>query len=266
MNPMLIETLAEALMGLVRSFLRRKRQRSESYVSPKLREQIVNIIDDLVDEIAPGYLPPNPIFPKNYRNAIYEEIYKSLWSEFGRRRFENVNYRDEIFEFLREVPSQNFFKVTEHLLKVVYRIIHIRIAIPDDIILNPSAGNKLWSRKKSVRDRHISRFKGGVDILNYRLSQNDAKYRYELDGKFVQMVRLDTGLDGPKQDSSIQKENSGIQKKDNNQTPAHHQNQGRSEIWNRRNYILMFLAVILAALMLLFGDGILRPLLHWVWN
>ena len=50
----------------------------KSNVSQELREQIVNIIDDLVDEIAPGYLPPNSIFPLNYREAIYEEVYKYL--------------------------------------------------------------------------------------------------------------------------------------------------------------------------------------------
>ena len=227
-------------------------------VSQELREQIVNIIDDLVDEIAPGYLPPNSIFPLNYREAIYEEVYKSLWNEFGRRRFEYVDYRDEVFDFLREVPSEKFFNVTEHLLKVIYGIIHIRIAIPDDIILNPSAGNKLWSRKESVRDRHISRFKGAVDILNYKLSQNKAKYRYELDGKFVQMVRLDTRSDVPKEDS-------GIEKKDDNQTPEHNHLQSRSEIWGRKNYILGFVMVVVAILEFAIGDGILRPLLQRLW-
>ena len=89
----------------------------KSNVSQELKEQIVNIIDDLVDEIAPGYLPPNSIVPLNYREAIYEEVYKYLWNEFGRRRFEDVDYRDEVFNFLREVPSEKFFNVTEHLLK-----------------------------------------------------------------------------------------------------------------------------------------------------
>lgn len=259
---MLIEMCAESLTGLIRLFSRRKRQRSGSHVSQELREQIVNIIDDLVDKIAPGYLLPNPIFPFDYRTAIYEAAYKSLSAEFGMRRFEYVDYRDEVFDFLREIPSENFFNVTEYLLKVVGEGIHIQKTISDDIIPNPHAGNELWSRKESVRNNHIRLFKGAVDILNHRLAQSSAKYRYELSGESVQMVKLDTGLDVPKQGSSIQKENSGIQKKDDNQTPAHHQNQGRSEIWNRRNYILMFLAVILAALMLLFGDGILRPLLH----
>ncbi len=228
-------------------------------VSQKLREQIVNIIDDLVDEIAPGYLPPNSIFPLNYRKAIYEEVYKSLWSEFGRRRFEDVDYRDEVFGFLREVPSENFFNVTEHLLKVIYGIVHIQIAIPDNIMLNPSDGNKRWSRQESVRDRHINRFKGAVDILNYRLSQNKAKYRYELDSKFVQMVRFDTQLDVPKEDSDIEK-------KDDNQTPEHNHIQSRSEIWARKTYILGFVMVVLAILEFAIGDGILRPLLQRLWT
>ena len=61
-------------------------------VSQKLREQIINIIDDLVDKIAPGYLPPNSFFSFDYRTAIYEATYKSLWSEFGRRHSEYVEY------------------------------------------------------------------------------------------------------------------------------------------------------------------------------
>lgn len=240
-------------------FIRRKRQQSEPDVSPELREQIVNIVDDFVDEIALGYLPPNSIFPLNYREAIYEKVYKELWSKFGQRRFANVNYRDEIFDFLREVPSEIFFNVTEHLLKVIYGIVHIRIAIPDDIILNPSAGNKLWSRKKSVRDRHISRFKGAVDILNHRLFENNVKYRYKLEGEFFQMVRLDTLSD-------VRKKGRGIEKKDDNQTPEHNHIQSRSEIWGRKNYTLGFVMVVLAILEFAIGDGILIPLLQRVWN
>ena len=227
--------------------------------SQELREQIVNIIDDLVDEIAPGYLLPNPIFPLNYREAIYEEVYKSLWSEFGRRRFEDVDYRDEVFDFLREVPSEKFFNVTEHLLKIIYGIVHIRITIPDNIISHPSAGNERWSRKESVRDRHISRFKRSVDILNYRLSQNKAKYRYELDSKLVQMVRLDTQSEVPKEDSSIEK-------KDDNQTPEHNHIQSRSKIWNRRNFILCLVMAVFTILLFAFGDGILMPLLQRLWT
>ena len=228
-------------------------------VSQELREQIVNIIDDLVDEIAPGYLLPNPIFPLNYREAIYKEVYKSLWSEFGRRRLEYVDYRDEVFDFLREVPSEKFFNVTKHLLNVIYDIVHIQIAIPDNIMLNPSAGNELWSRKESVRDRHINRFKGAVGILNYRLSQNKAKYRYELDSELVQMVRLDTQSEVPKEDS-------GIEKKDDNQTPEHNHIQSRSEIWNRRNFILCLVMAVFTILLFAFGDGILMPLLQRLWT
>jgi hypothetical protein len=234
----------------------------KSNVSQELKEQIVNIIDDLVDEIAPGYLLPNPMFPFNYREAIYEKVYKSLWNEFGQRRFEYADYRDEVFDFLRNVPSEKFFNVTEHLLKVIYDIVHIQIAIPDDIILNPAAGNELWSRKESVRDKHISRFKGAVDILNDRLSQNKAKYRYELDGKFVQMVGLDTRSDVPKEDSRIEK-------KDDNQTSEHNHVQSRSESWARKTYILTFvgvvvaiLGVVVAILTFAIGSGSLRPLLQ----
>lgn len=143
-------------------------------------------------------------------------------------------------------------------MKVIYDIVHIQIAIPDDIILDPSGGNKRWSRKESVRDRHISRFKGAVDILNYRLSQNKAKYCYELDGKFVQMVRLDTRSDVPKEDSSIEKKN-------DNQTPEHNHVQSRSDSWGRKNYIIGCVGVVVAILGLVFGNGILIPPLQRLW-
>ena len=48
-----------------------KEQQSEPDISQKLREQTINIVTDLVDGIAPGYLLPNPYFPFDYRNAIY---------------------------------------------------------------------------------------------------------------------------------------------------------------------------------------------------
>lgn len=236
-------------------------------VSQELREQIVNIIDDLVDKIVPGYLLPNPIFPFDYRTAIYEAAYKSLSAEFGMRRFENANYRDEVFESLREVPSEKFFNVTEHPLKEVCRIVHIQIAISDDIIPNPSAGNELWSRKASVRNRHIRLFKEAVDILNRSLDQGNAKYRYELSGESIQMVGLDTELDVPKQESG------DIQEPDDSQTPEHHRDQSHSEFWNKKNYIITRVGLIVAvvvliftALIFFFGDGILRPLLPRVWN
>ena len=247
-------------------------------VSQELREQIVNVIDDLVDRIAPGYLSPNSISRFDYRMAIYEAAYKSLWSEFGKRRVEYVNYRDEVFDFLREVPSAKFFTVTEHLLKVVCEGVHIQKTIPDDIILNPSAGNELWSRKESVRDNHIKFFKGAVDILNHRLFQSNAKYRYELSGEFVQMVSLDAGLGVPEESNDIQGQS-------DNQTPEYHQNRkdsdiqkpddnqpqkrSRSEFWNRKHYRIMFVGIIIAALALiiailgfLFGNGILDHLLY----
>ena len=82
---------------------------SKFNISQELREQIVNIIDDLVDDIAPGYLSPNSIARFDYRTAIYEAAYKSLSAEFGMRRFEYVDYRREVFDFLREVPSEKVF-------------------------------------------------------------------------------------------------------------------------------------------------------------
>ena len=77
-----------------------------------------------------------------------------------------------------------------------------------------------------------------MDKLNRKLSQNNAKYRYELGGASVQMVRLDTGLDAPKEDSDIQK-------KDDSQTPEPNQNQSRSEFWNKKIYIITFVGLFL---------------------
>ncbi|RKU25499.1 hypothetical protein C6497_15600 [Candidatus Poribacteria bacterium] len=253
-------------MSSLRFFSNRARQQSELDVSPKLREQIVNIVDDLVERISPGYLLPNIFFPLNYEEVIYKEVYIFLWNEFGMRRFENANYRHEVFDFLREVPSEKFFNVIECLLKVVYDIVHIQIMIPDNIIPNPHAGNELWSRKESVRNRHISFFKEALEKLNHRLSQNNAKYRYEMDEESVQIVRFDNGLDVPKDDSSIQE-------KDNNQTPEHPHNQSRSEFWSKKNYIISkknyiigVVGVIFVILDFAFGNAILKPLLHWLWN
>ena len=248
-------------------------------VSTELREQIINIIGDLVDKIAPGYRTPNSFSRFDYKEAIYERVYKFVWDELGMRRFEYVNYRDEVFDLLREVPSANFFTVTEHLLKVVCEGVHIQRTIPDDIIPNPSAGNELWSRKEFVRDMHINLFKGAMDKLNYRLSQHNAKYRYELRGEAVQMVRHDTGLGVPEEESDIQEtddhqtpkrhqnqKESDIQDPNDNQIPKHHQNQNRSEFWHRRGYRIAVVGVIVAILVLCFGEGILIRPLRWVWS
>ena len=169
-------------------------------------------------------------------------------------------------------------------MKEIYRIVYIQKTIPDDIIRDPNAGNALWSRKESVRNRHISRYKGAVDILNYRLSQKNTKYRYELTSTFIQMVKLDAGLDAPEQDGSIQepkskstgstvsrtndnqKKGSGIQKPDDNQTQKHHQNQSRNEFWNRRGYRIAVVGVIFVILDFAFGSGILIRPLRWVWS
>ena len=226
-------------------------------VPRKLRKQIINIIDDLVNKIAPGYLLPN--FGFDYRTAIYKAAYKYLWREFGRGPVEKVNYRDEVFDFLRKSPSKEFFRGTEQLLKGVCERVHFQETIPEDIILNPFAGNELWSRKESDRDNHIRIFKETVERINHILSQNNAKYRYDLGGESVQMVRQDTRLDMPKEDSDIQEP-------DDNQIPERHQNQSRSESWNRKGYRIAVVGVIVAILVLCFGEGILIRPLRWVWN
>ena len=242
-------------------------------VSQKLREQTINIIDDLVNDIVPGYLSPNRISRFDYKTAIYKRVYKFLLDELGIRRCDYADYRDEIFDLLRDVPSDRFFNATEYLLKEMYRIVHIQITIPDDILPNPHAGNEPWSRKESVRDGHIRRFKGAVDILNHRLFQNNAKYRYDLDNRFVRMVSLGTGSDVPEETDNNQtpeqhqrKEDSDVQEPNDNQIQEHHQNQSRSEFWNRRSYRIAVVGIIVAILVLCFGEGILMRPLRWVWN
>ena len=94
-----------------------------------------------------------------------------------------------------------------------------------------------------------------MDILNHRLFQSNAKYRYDLSGEFVQMVILDAGLDVPE-------ESNDIQEPGDSQTAEQHQKRSRSEFWNRRSYGIAVAGVIIALLSLLFGDGILRQSLH----
>ena len=237
--------------------------------SQELREQIVNIIDDLVNDIVPGYLLPNTIFPFDYKKAIYKNVYKDLWREFGKRRSEYADYREEVFDFLREVPSNKIFTVTELLLKVVCRIVYIQRTIPDNIIPNPSAGNQRWSRKESVRNRHIKLFKDSVDDINDRILKNNSKCLYKMNGESVHLVRLNTGSDVPEETDNNQtpeqhqrKEDNDVQDPNDNQIPEHHQNQNRSKLWNKRSLNLVLVGVILTALLFLFGDSILIRL----WN
>ena len=110
-------------------------------------------------------------------------------------------------------------------------------------------GFKLWS-PESVYDEYIEFFNGVVNKLNRRLSEHKVKYRYKLDGESVQMVRQDTQLDVPKEDSDIQQP-------DDNQPPEHHQNQSLTEFWNKKSYRIAVIVVILTALLFLFGDNVL---------
>ena len=98
-----------------------------------------------------------------------------------------------------------------------------------------------------------------MDDINDRILKNNSKCLYNLEGESIQLVRLDTGLDVPEGHNSIQEPN-------DNQTPEHHQNQSRSEILNRRNYIIAVVGLIFLILTFIFGDGILKPLLHLLWN
>ena len=62
------------------------------------------------------------------------------------------------------------------------------------------------------------------------------------------------------------KDNNGIQEPDDNQIPEHHQNQNRSEFWNRKFYFIGGMGLILAFLDIAFGDRILIRLFRWVWS
>ena len=238
----------DALMSLVTSFSRWIQGKSEQDVSQKLREQIINIIDDLVEGIAQGYLSLDSFDPVNYSREIYEHVYKDLWREYGKMRSRNASYRSEVFEFLREVPSADFSTAIRQLLQIVCWIVHIQ-----------NTGYELWARSPSVREKHIQFFKFSVDDINNRIRQNNSKYCYKLDGESVKMVRQDTGLEVPKEES-------GIQETDDNQNTEHHQDKSRSEIWNRRHYIIAVWVLVFTAVAVLFGTGLLIPPLHWVWD
>ena len=239
---------------------RRKKQQSESDVPRKLREQVINIVFDLVNQIAPGYLPPNVIFFPGYHKEIYKVAYKYLWDELGEERLELDSYHNEIFEFLRNTSSNEFFHAVEHLLKVMSEIVHLQKTIPDDIILREDGGNELWSRKKSVRDKHINLFNAAMAKLNHRLLQNNAKYRYE-SGK---LIPIDEGLD-------MSENGNDTKEPDSNRAKEHNQNQSYSESLDWKSYkigvwglkigiwglVCSFLGLLFTILGILFGPQFL---------
>ena len=134
-------------------------------------------------------------------------------------------------------------------------VVHLQKTISDDIILNPAAGNELWSRKESVRNRHINCFNDAIEKLNHKLSQNNTKYRYEA-GK---IVRIDGG-------SELGEEDNYVQEPEDNHTKEHHQDQSRSEFWNRKSHTIAVLVLFVSILLFLFGDGILIRPLGLLWN
>ena len=160
---------------------------------------------------------------------------------------------------MREVPSKKIFTATELLLKVVCQIVYIQRTIPDNIILNPYAGEKIWSRKESVRNRHIKLFKDSVDDINDRILKNNSKCLYTLEGESLQLVGFDTGLEIPEEES-------GIQETNDNQTPKHDQDKSGIEFWNKRSHRIAVAGVVVAILILFFGDGILKPLFPDIWD
>lgn len=243
----------ESFFMLVISLLSLILGKSERDVSQRLRDQIVNMTDDLVKGIAPGYISPDSFNPVDYEKAIYEHVYKSLWREFGKSRSEYATYRYEVLDFLREVPSKKFVDVLGYLLQEVSWIVHIQVT-----------DFEKWVRSPSVREKHIKFFKDSVDEINDKLRQNKSKYFYNLEGASVQLVRLDKGsVQLVKLDKG---EERSIQENDDNQTAEHHQKQSRNEPWYRKNHIITgtgivvaILTLIIAILVFLFGDGILKP-------
>ena len=231
----------------------------------KLREQIINIVTDLVDDIALGYLVPNPIFPFDYQEGIYEEAYKYLWDEVGIPRSESAFYQYEIFEFLRIVPANEFFNAVEHLFEVVSAIVHLQKTMPDNII--SPGGEPLWTRTESMRNRHINRFNDAVTRLNHRLSQNNAKYRYE-SGK---MIRIDGGLD-------MSENGNDTKEPDSNRAKERDQSQSHSEsldwksykigVWGLRigiwGFVCSFLGLLVTILGILFGGEFLITPFKWL--
>ena len=166
--------IIDILVELVKSLALGARQQSEPDVYDRLRNQTINIIDDLVDKIVPDV---------DYKKVIYEEGYESLCDEFGLRRFRYVNHRNEIFDLLRDVPLGIFFAATEHLLKHIYR----KVVVPGQY--------SSWDREVPLYEEYNRHFETAVDGLNCRLFQHEIKYRYVLRGGSVEMANLNAEED-----------------------------------------------------------------------
>ena len=114
---------------------------------------------------------------------------------------------------------------------------------------------------------------GFARILNHTLfQQNVEALKKDIDGGVNQLESIHEQLELYEETTQIReqlryaKENNGIQDPNDNQIPEHHQNQNRSEFWNRRSYGIAVGGIIVAILVLCFGEGILMRPLRWVWN
>ena len=102
-----------------------------------------------------------------------------------------------------------------------------------------------------------------VEISDYR--KNISRWINQLESVYGQLGLYEETT--PTKDKPrYAKENNGIQDPNDNQIPEHHQNQNRSEFWNRRSYRIAVVGIIVAILVLCFGEGILIRPLRWVWN
>ena len=112
-----------------------------------------------------------------------------------------------------------------------------------------------------------------VQILNHTLFQKNVEgLKEDIDNGINQLESIHERLELYEETTQIReklryaKENNGIQDPNDNQIPEHHQNQNRSEFWNKRSYRIAVGGIIVAILVLFFGEGILIRPLRWVWN
>ena len=62
----------------------------------------------------------------------------------------------------------------------------------------------------------------------------------------------------PDAGSDVSEENDNIQEPNDNQDTEDHQDQSHSEFWSRKGYYISVVGVVVAILVFLFGDGILK--------
>ena len=111
--------------------------------------------------------------------------------------------------------------------------------------------------KSPLSDSHGYNIFGYSRILNNTLfQQNVEALKKDIDDGINQLESIYDQLGLYEETTPIKeklryaKENNGIQESDDHQAPEHHQNQSRTEFWNRKGYRIAVVGVIVAILVL----------------